>query len=158
MNLSLPTLALSIRQPWAWAIIHAGKDVENRSVQAINNGLKRSGRFAIHAARGMTRQWYGQASEFMRDIFGIECPDACDLPRGGIIGSVEVIGITSISDSPWFFGPRGLLLRDPLPCEFIPCVGALGYFEWRKGAVGKVELVKPAKWMLPAAERQGALL
>ena len=21
---------LSIRQPWAWAIIHAGKDIENR--------------------------------------------------------------------------------------------------------------------------------
>ncbi len=26
-----PMLALSIRQPWAWAVIHAGKDVENRS-------------------------------------------------------------------------------------------------------------------------------
>ena len=22
--------ALSIRQPWAWAILHAGKDIENR--------------------------------------------------------------------------------------------------------------------------------
>ena len=25
-------LAVSIRQPWAWAVIHAGKDVENRQV------------------------------------------------------------------------------------------------------------------------------
>lgn len=27
----LPPLALSIRQPWAWAILCAGKDIENRS-------------------------------------------------------------------------------------------------------------------------------
>ena len=24
----LPELALSVRQPWAWAIIYAGKDIE----------------------------------------------------------------------------------------------------------------------------------
>ncbi len=24
-------LAISIRQPWAWAVIRAGKDVENRT-------------------------------------------------------------------------------------------------------------------------------
>jgi hypothetical protein len=26
-----PKRAISVRQPWAWAIVHAGKDVENRS-------------------------------------------------------------------------------------------------------------------------------
>jgi len=31
----LPSIALSVRQPWAWAIIHAGKPVENRSKLAI---------------------------------------------------------------------------------------------------------------------------
>lgn len=31
--------ALSVRQPWAWAIIFAGKDIENRSWQAVNHGL-----------------------------------------------------------------------------------------------------------------------
>ena len=26
--------AISIRPPWAWAVVHAGKDVENRSATA----------------------------------------------------------------------------------------------------------------------------
>lgn len=36
----IPHLALSVRQPWAWAIIHAGKDIENRTWQAVNHGLR----------------------------------------------------------------------------------------------------------------------
>lgn len=38
--LDLPELALSVRQPWAWAIIHAGKDIENRSWQDITAALR----------------------------------------------------------------------------------------------------------------------
>ncbi|WP_409188395.1 hypothetical protein [Bradyrhizobium sp. RDM4] len=34
---ALPEFALSVRQPWAWAIIHGGKDVENRSAPAVRN-------------------------------------------------------------------------------------------------------------------------
>lgn len=30
MRSDLHQVALSIRQPWAWAILHAGKDIENR--------------------------------------------------------------------------------------------------------------------------------
>lgn len=41
--------ALSIRQPWAWLILHGGKDIENRS---WNTNFR--GRFLIHAAAGMT--------------------------------------------------------------------------------------------------------
>ncbi len=39
--------ALTIRQPWAWAIAVAGKDVENRSWQTSHRGL-----LAIHAGKG----------------------------------------------------------------------------------------------------------
>lgn len=34
----LPPLALSVRQPWAWAIIYAGKDIENRLWGASRTG------------------------------------------------------------------------------------------------------------------------
>lgn len=47
---SLPDIAVSVRQPWAWAIIHAGKDIENRSLAAVKHGMK-PGRIAIHAAK-----------------------------------------------------------------------------------------------------------
>lgn len=143
---SLPELALSVRQPWAWAIIHAGKDIENRSWQAVNHGLRQRGRIAIHAAKGLTRDEYESAAEFMASI-GVTCPAARDLQRGGIIGSVEVIDVVSASPSPWFFGPRGLVLRDPQPCPFVPAIGALGYFHWQPADASTAP--PPAKWMLP---------
>jgi len=62
---NLPMIALSVRQPWAWAIIHAGKDIENRSWQAVNHGLRQRGRIAIHAAKGMTRDEYEDAANFI---------------------------------------------------------------------------------------------
>lgn len=149
MNMiDLPSLALSVRQPWAWAIIYGGKDIENRSWQAVNHGLTVRGRIAIHAAKGMTRDEYEGAREMMERI-GVRCPAAIDLQRGGIIGSVDVVDVVSKSDSEWFRGPRGLVLRDPQPCEFIPAVGALGYFKWQRAWSSIVPA--PAKWMLPPA-------
>ncbi len=147
----LPEFALSVRQPWAWAIIHAGKDIENRSWQAVNHGLKRRGRIAIHAAKGMTRHEYDDAADWIRRC-GHVCPPAIELHRGGIIGSVEVIDVVRESDSPWFFGPRGLVLRDPVPCDFIPSRGVLGYFRWEK--MENPEPVPPARWMMPEAPRR----
>lgn len=153
MIADLPIDALSVRQPWAWAIIHAGKDIENRSWQAINHGLAKRGRIAVHAAKGLTRDEYAEAYDFMRGI-GVICPPPAALERGGIIGSVEVIDVVKASDSGWFFGPRGLVLRDPVPCEFVPAIGALGYFRWQRADAAIVP--QPARWMLPtiAAEAE----
>lgn len=143
---SLPRLALSVRQPWAWAIIHGGKDIENRSWQAVNHGLRQRGRIAIHAAKGMTQDEYWAAREFMMAM-GQYCPDPHELYRGGVIGSVEVVDVVSRHDSPWFFGPRGLVLRDPQMCGFVPARGALGYFTWQPAS--KDDVPQPARWMLP---------
>ena len=43
--------ALSLRQPWAWAVVEAGKDVENRRWNT-----KFRGDFLIHAASGWTKK------------------------------------------------------------------------------------------------------
>lgn len=143
---NLPRLALSVRQPWAWAIIYAGKDIENRSWQAVNHGLNVRGRIAVHAAKGMTRDEFEDAAEFMATL-GVKCPAPHLLDRGGIIGSVDVTGVVTAHDSPWFFGPRGLVLCRPEPCVLIPARGALGYFEWKKGYPHELPL--PSRWMLP---------
>lgn len=145
--LSLPRLALSVRQPWPWAILFAGKDIENRSWQAVNRGLNQRGRIALHASKGMTRDEYEDAAEFMAGI-GITVPPPHELPRGCIVGSVEVTDVVTKSESMWFFGPRGLVLRDPIPCKPMPCVGALGYFKWKPGASDDA-MPAPARWMLP---------
>ncbi len=78
----LPDKAISVRHPWAWAIVHAGKDVENRSAASIRHmsfaGVER---LAIHAAQGMTRQEYEDAAAFMASL-GVVCPPAAELSRG----------------------------------------------------------------------------
>lgn len=113
--MTLPLLAISVRQPWAWAIVYAGKTHENRSGAAVGYmGNAVGKRIAVHASLGMTRNEYLEACEFMRDI-GVSPPPARDLKRGGIIGSVLVTGITLPKEKPasrWFFGPRA----DPRRC------------------------------------------
>lgn len=161
--MELPRMALSVRQPWAWAIIHAGKDIENRSLAAVMHGMK-PGRVAIHAAKGMTRKEYDDAGEFMA-TFDASCPPAADLVRGAIIGAVTVVEIVKSHPSPWWMGPRGLVLADPVACEPIPAVGALGYFKWTPSGGS---IAEAARWMLPVAakpekdealpDRQGTLL
>ncbi len=121
--------ALSIRQPWAWLIIHCGKDIENRTW-----ATKLRGRVLVHAAKGLTRDEYYDAVDFMVDRGVSRLP--YDLPfikqfeRGGIIGSVEIIDCVTQSDSPWFTGPNGFVLRDPQPLPFVPTKGRLGFFEF----------------------------
>ncbi|MFB6460476.1 ASCH domain-containing protein [Bradyrhizobium tunisiense] len=143
----LPDLALSVRQPWAWAIVCGLKDIENRTVFSVTKGnLNRRGRFAIHASKGMTREEYVQGYELMRSL-DIACPPPGALPRGGIVGAVEIVDCVKQSDSPWFFGPRGLVLRNAMRLGVpIPCSGALGFFKWQPSGGA---LDAPAKWMRP---------
>lgn len=140
-----PSRALSVRQPWAWAIIHAGKDIENRSEGAVRSMPSNLGWIAIHASKGMTQREYEDARSFMASI-GVTCPPPAELVRGAIIGSVDVRAVASASTSPWFFGPCGLVMTDARPCEPVPASGALGVFEWFPERAGGT--VEPAKrWM-----------
>ncbi|RJG10972.1 ASCH domain-containing protein [Pseudomonas cavernicola] len=119
--------ALSIRQPWAWLIIYGGKDIENRTWHT-----KYRGRFLVHAAQGMTANEYRDAMDFVSDagiVLPPSWPGRVELQRGGIIGSVELVDSVDTSDSPWYMGQKGFLLRDPKPLPFIPLKGRLGFFD-----------------------------
>lgn len=121
---NLPKMAISIRQPWAWAIVHAGKDIENRDWSTRFRGP-----VAIHAAKGMGKQEYADAADFIAQVAG-RTPDGIE--RGGIIGVAEIADCISESDSPWFFGRYGFVLKNVRPVTFIPVKGALGFFDWQK--------------------------
>ncbi len=54
-----------------------------------------------------------------------------DEPRGGIVGTAEIVDCVEASNSPWFVGPFGLVLENVQPMPFIPVKGALGLFYWR---------------------------
>ncbi len=150
--IDLPPLALSVRQPWAWAIIHGGKDIENRSLGSIRAGRMKPGRIALHAASGMKQDEYDWAVWRMAQD-GVRVPRPEDLPRRAIIGAVEVVEIITESDSPWFGGQAGLKLRDPVSCAPIPAKGELGYFEWEKGG----DLAPILPWMRSWGASDGGL-
>lgn len=116
--------ALSIRQPWAWAIIHAGKDIENRGWTT-----RFRGRFLVHAAKGLAHCEYDNAADTIHDIVGKwAVPHFDELQRGGIIGSVELVDCVVGCKSPWFFGPYGFVLANPQPLPFQSMRGTLGFF------------------------------
>jgi hypothetical protein len=117
-------IALSIRQPWANMILKAGKDIENRDWPT-----KVRGRVLIHAAKGCTQAERDDALSFAEIAVGVRYTvDLKTIERGGIVGSVEIVDCVSESQSPWFVGRYGFVLRDPWPLPFIACKGQLGFF------------------------------
>mgnify|MGYP001570325220 CR=1 FL=1 len=49
---------------------------------------------------------------------------------GCLIGEVTITGQVTRSDNPWFFGPYGFTLAEPVRYDkAIPCRGSLGFFE-----------------------------
>ncbi len=106
--------ALSLREPWLWAIFDAGKRVENR----VWN-LSYRGPVLLHASAGMlnyefheARQWMvrrgfarhpdiplGTMSDVALRVAGIDpeklplFPEMADLQRGGIVGRARIVDV-----------------------------------------------------------------
>jgi len=117
--------ALSVRQPWAWLISKNYKLIENRSWK-YNPRFR--GKLAIHAAKGCTKTEYQDAVDFVNDM-GIAVPPLVELPKGGIVATCSMVGITRECEDPWFFGPLGLILQNVKETDFIPYKGRLGFFD-----------------------------
>ena len=129
--LALPDLpVLTIRQPWAWLILHAGKNIENRPWST-----RYRGEFLIHVAKGCTREEYASAAMFARAVRRSQnapplwMPPLKQLDRMGIVGIACLVGCVDSSVSPWFVGPYGFQLANVRPLPFTPCPGKLGF--WR---------------------------
>lgn len=139
--------ALTVQNPWAWAIVHGGKNIENRTQLWSYRGL-----LAIHAGARWSER--GEHSPLVRDAFLDAFPghNGGHLPRwvfgfNGNAGISAIIGTVELVDchpdagccKPWGesayieHGGRErrrithLVLENPRPlAEPIPCRGALG--------------------------------
>ncbi len=120
--------ALSIRQPWAWLIVHGPKRIENRGWPTAFRGT-----FLIHAAKGMTNREYLEAAQMAKDL-GVTVPPMDELPRGGIVGKATLSSCGVISEDPWFSGPYGFRLDNVEPLPFREYRGELGFFEVKEAA------------------------
>ena len=113
---------LSIRQPWAWAILH-GKPVENRTWPT-----RFTGPFLIHAGKKFDHDGYRWLLEH-RELLTDEIPPRDQFQMGGIVGRSRIVDCVDHHGSPFFFGPWGFVLEDSHPVEFRACNGQLKFFE-----------------------------
>lgn len=112
---------LTIKQPWAAAIIHGPKRIENRNWQPSN---ARIGEFiAIHA--GKTVDTHMMTEHFIWDT--MQCTFGKDqIVTSSIIGIAVLAGFVTESDDPWFKGKIGWLLKEVAAIEPVPCAGKQG--------------------------------
>lgn len=141
---------LTVRQPWAWAIIHGGKTVENRP---RNTAGAYRGPVAIHVAKKWADGWRSSALEQAMYAWALTHPEVHDestpnpwwLNQGEIIGVVDLVDVHTADDfgrtgsrpglwptcSPW--AERSgyhLVLENPRPLpEPIAWRGSLGLRE-----------------------------
>lgn len=142
----LPELAISVHAPWAWALMHGGKDVENRATTFP----RRVGRVWVHASAwpgttkvglwndmtcSMVSRWLEECGQVgRRRALHLRDKDAMFALRGHIVGSVEVYGYRMPDDppdSPWYVpGSLAILVRNPRPlAQPVAEKGLLGW--WR---------------------------
>ena len=114
--------ALSIKQPWLWAIICAGKNVENRSWKT-----KYRGWIALHASAKPV-----PLGDFEMPR-GVHCPDLKSLDFSAICGIARLVDIRTSIRSKWFYRPGrgqvsyGWVLEDVIQLKRpIACTGSLG--------------------------------
>jgi hypothetical protein len=129
------TKGLSIRQPWAHAIFHHGKAVENRSWQTRLRGT-----VAIHAGRLTDEAAFFEWVEggTLRELVHLGRDEVATLPRGAVIGVADIVDCVETSASPWFEGPFGFVLANPRALDPIPCVGAMQFFDLPPAVVNAI--------------------
>jgi hypothetical protein len=135
--------ALSIAQPWAWLILHGGRNIENRWWQTTYRG-----RVLIHANKRWQLYDYESALVFARRIGGLDLARRVPhfqnggIELGGIVGAATLVDVllpTPHPVNPWHLpGQYGFVFQDPEPLPFYPTQGESnfwGSFTLRDGRV-----------------------
>lgn len=121
-RIDAPSFALAVQQPWAWAILHAGKDVENRTWKPPDDLIGR--RIWLHASK--TPQNI-EPEDAVPAGTRVEIPRLADLPMGVIVGSFLLLGTANSSLSPWYTPgaiawriAEPVAIRTPVPARGMP--------------------------------------
>lgn len=117
--------AYSIQQPWAYFIINGYKNVENRG-----RNSKKRGYFLIHSPMKFDTDGYTfiMSNLDYLGLKGISIPKPNEFRRGGVVGVSYLDHVVTQSDSPWFYGPYGYVLKNSKAIDFIPCKGNQIFF------------------------------
>lgn len=119
---------MTMRPPWWWFALHGGMDIDNRRMGTSHRGL-----VALHASKGIcdgifsidaVRRDFDACLKIWKAAGGPPLPAKRDLHwmsinmGGRIVGVVEIVDVVKSSDSPWFRGPNGYVLRNPVPLDY----------------------------------------
>jgi ASCH domain-containing protein len=127
--------ALSVCQPWAWAIVHGLKTVENRSRPTTHRGP-----LLIHASK--SRRYL--ASDYADLLPGL--PPADQLDFGALVGVVEVVGcmpVAEVEGDPFAVGPWCWLLAGARRIRPVPFKGQVGLFDVPEAHIGVSDRSRP---------------
>lgn len=119
--------ALSLKQPWLYAITHLGKTVENRTWQPPGDMVGQW--IALHASKTKSRDEWVMAES----IHGSKITTAVPVGKIVAVAKIDRIETLMTTQQPvlkWFFGPYGWIL-DPIRLlnDPIPARGMLGLWE-----------------------------
>lgn len=122
---------LSHKPAWAWAVVHAGKAIENRSWST-----KYRGPLYIHASTDMARS--RDYSDRIEQISGLVVPEL--LWVGAVIGVVDLADVLAPGeripegiDRRWSMPDQfHWVYRNPRPLEPIAAVGKLRLWDLEK--------------------------
>jgi len=128
-------LAISVQAPWSWLIVNAQSYADPKRVE--NRTWARSIRGWVLIHSGKLFDTAGEQSVLAaRPDLRMVLPSAPEhYPRGGLVGIAEIVDCVSASDSPWFVGPYGFVMRNARPIAFVPWRGQLGFFNVPDDAV-----------------------
>lgn len=113
--------ALSLKQPWAYVIVHGHKDIENRKWPTDYRGP-----LVIHASKGWSQDGYDYLCG-PRDLW---IPRREDYVFGALIGIVDLVDCVDRHESEWFWGDWGFVLRNARGFKkSVPWRGQLGLFD-----------------------------
>lgn len=130
--------ALSVRQPWAFAIVLGFKPVENRDYSRNHRGPT-----LIHASK---TEEHGHvlgtllhiADQAKMPLKSVQALYRQRLALGAIVGQVNIVDCVTRHESRWFFGPFGFVMTEPQWCDPFPWRGQLGFFEVPDTVVSKL--------------------
>lgn len=104
---------LSIRQPWAWAIVHGYKPIENRT---WNTGFR--GRLLIHAGKTWKDSEKADLADLRIHFPEIPWPETFEL--GGIVGEAVMLGAVAENNIEAFQWTDNLIM-EPGTCRVCGC-------------------------------------
>jgi ASCH domain len=120
---------LAVRQPWAWALVAGGKDVENRSWSTEHRGT-----VAILASATKTEVNKVRKSGDLPELGS---------PFSAIVGVVDLADVVPLNQeleaNPWAWGPQCWRFTNPRRfIEPIPSKGRLNLFTLDAALTGRV--------------------